>query len=55
MEPVAITGIGIVSPIGSSYEAFGRACAAGTVGIGPAPYQGDPGAEHAWAGHGRRF
>jgi 3-oxoacyl-[acyl-carrier-protein] synthase II len=49
VEPVAITGIGIISPIGSSYEAFGRACAAGTVGIGPAPYQGEPGAEHAWA------
>lgn len=49
MEPIAITGVGIVSPIGCSYEEFGRACAAGSVGIGPAPYQGEPGAEHAWA------
>ena len=49
MEPIAITGIGIISPIGSSYEAFGAACAAGRVGIGPAPYHGQPGAEHAWA------
>lgn len=49
MEPVAITGIGIISPIGSDFETFGRACAAGTIGIGPAPYQGEPGAEHAWA------
>src|SRR5215213_10713314 len=49
MEAIAITGVGIVSPIGCSYEVFGRACAAGEVGIGPAPYQGEPGAEHAWA------
>jgi 3-oxoacyl-[acyl-carrier-protein] synthase II len=49
VEPIAITGVGIVSPIGCSYDDFGRACAAGEVGIGPAPYQGEPGAEHAWA------
>src|SRR5918997_3103450 len=49
MEPIAITGVGVVSPIGCSYEEFGAACAAGRVGIGPAPYQGEPGAEHAWA------
>ena len=49
MEPIAITGIGVVSPIGTGLEVFGPACAAGTVGIGPAPYHGSPGAEHAWA------
>ena len=47
--PIAITGAGIVSPIGTGLAAFGEACAAGTVGIGPAPYHGEPGAEHAWA------
>lgn len=50
MDRIAITGVGIVSPIGSTFETFGRACADGMVGIGPAPYQGEPGAEHAWAG-----
>ena len=50
MEPIAITGVGVVSPIGSTFETFGTACATGTIGIGPAPYQGEPGAEHAWAG-----
>ncbi|MFT7649810.1 MAG: 3-oxoacyl-[acyl-carrier-protein] synthase II [Candidatus Poriferisodalaceae bacterium] len=50
MEPIAITGVGVVSPIGSTFDAFGSACAAGKVGIGPAPYHGEPGAEHAWAG-----
>jgi len=49
MEPIAITGVGIVSPIGTGFDDFGAACAAGTVGIGPAPYHGRPGAEHAWA------
>jgi len=47
--PIAIVGAGIVSPIGTGLAAFGEACAAGTVGIGPAPYHGEPGAEHAWA------
>jgi 3-oxoacyl-[acyl-carrier-protein] synthase II len=50
MEPIAITGVGIVSPIGSTFESFGSAGAAGEIGIGPAPYHGQPGAEHAWAG-----
>ncbi len=49
MEAVAITGIGVISPIGSDFETFGRACADGVIGIGPAPYHGEPGAEHAWA------
>ena len=50
MKPIAITGVGVISPIGSSYESYGEACSAGVVGIGPAPYRGEPGAEFAWAG-----
>ncbi|MDH4144472.1 MAG: beta-ketoacyl-[acyl-carrier-protein] synthase family protein [Acidimicrobiia bacterium] len=50
MQAVAITGAGIVSPIGTGYEAFGAAACAGMVGIGPAPYRDVPGAEHAWGG-----
>ncbi|MFT7602002.1 MAG: 3-oxoacyl-[acyl-carrier-protein] synthase II [Acidimicrobiales bacterium] len=50
MEPIAITGVGVVSPIGSTFETLGAACASGMIGIGPASYQGEPGAEHAWAG-----
>lgn len=50
MEPIAITGVGVISPIGSTFDDFGAACARGTVGIGAAPYHGEPGAEHAWAG-----
>jgi 3-oxoacyl-[acyl-carrier-protein] synthase II len=34
-EPVAITGIGIVSPLGHSYEHFGEALYGGRCGIGP--------------------
>jgi 3-oxoacyl-[acyl-carrier-protein] synthase II len=49
MEPIAITGVGIVSPIGYGLTAFGEACARGEVGIGPAPFADEPGAEHAWA------
>ena len=50
MKPIAITGVGVISPIGSTYESFGEACSTGEIGIGPAPYQGEPGAEYAWAG-----
>lgn len=50
MDAIAITGVGVVSPIGSSFESYGAACAAGTIGIVPAPYQGEPGAQFAWGG-----
>jgi len=55
VEAIAITGVGIISPIGSTFDDFGAACARGEVGIGPAPYQGDPGAAFAWAGRVEGF
>ena len=43
-------GWGSSHPLDPRSRTSASACAAGTIGIGPAPYHGEPGAEHAWAG-----
>src|SRR5690349_4667102 len=48
MDTVAITGIGIVSPLGNSPEEFTSGLQEGRVRIVPAPWADPDGGRHAW-------
>lgn len=48
MRRVAITGIGVVSPIGASYESFTRGLDEGRIGTVRAPWADPERGRHAW-------
>lgn len=48
MENVAITGMGVISSLGSRVEEFCRNLSAARVAVGPAPWAGQHGFEHVW-------
>jgi 3-oxoacyl-[acyl-carrier-protein] synthase II len=49
MEPVAVTGMGVVSPIGTGAEAFWDALVSGRQGFTPIPHSEELGGNRLWA------
>ncbi|MDP6690038.1 MAG: beta-ketoacyl-[acyl-carrier-protein] synthase family protein, partial [Alphaproteobacteria bacterium] len=48
MENVAITGMGVISSIGSNFDEMNRNFAEAHVAVQAAPWAGDEGLEYAW-------
>ena len=48
MENVAITGMGVISSIGSNFDEVNRNFHAGHVAVQAAPWAGDEGLDYAW-------